>query len=168
MGDTKRYASSWLYSAWGRAIHARGGRILSKQPTLRYVMDMRPEIRSQIDICLAARESMQPVRTRLYEQFFGQFRTYKEFEGAFDAATNNYGLMVSHTTNASTSLSDSVFWYRAPWPQPSFGMGKDFVFELQRRFGHDEDEELEVPAGGAAVEMVDEDGGTVVQPPPAK
>ena len=128
---------------------------------VQYVMDMRPEIRSQIDVCIAARETMQPVRQRLHEQFFGQFRTYRAFEDAFDAATNAYGLMVSHTTNQSTALTDSVFWFRAPWPQEPFQMGLPFVHELQKKFGHDEDDEIEVRANGG-VEMLDEDGGTVV------
>ena len=35
---------------------------------VQYCMDIRPEIRSQLDVVIACRENMAPVRTRLYEQ----------------------------------------------------------------------------------------------------
>ena len=64
---------------------------------VQYCMDIRPEIRSQLDVVIACRENMAPVRTRLYEQvgsgsrpprrtraharlfmqFFGFFKSFK-------------------------------------------------------------------------------------------
>lgn len=121
-------------------------------------MDLKPEIRSQLDLVMACRENLPPVKAKLYEQFFGHFDNVKQFEGVFDAVTDNYGVLCCHNT-ASSARDDSIFWYRAPFPSVPFQFGKLFAHLLDARYGREEeDDELEIEQpGGGAVRMVEEE-----------
>lgn len=133
---------------------------------VQYCLDLKPEIRSQLDLVVSTRENMTSVRGRLYEHYFGFFRNQKEFDSAFDACTDSYGCMCVHNGSSSNVLSNNIFWYRAEWPLRPFRLGKRFTFELDKEL-YQEDEgggggDLDVPAtrGELRVQLAAEDNSS--------
>ena len=78
---------------------------------VQYCLDLRPEIRSQLDLVFSTRENLTSVRSRLFEHYFGYFKNMKEFETAFDACTDKYGCMVVSNQSSSNLLQNHIFWY---------------------------------------------------------
>ena len=128
---------------------------------VQYLMDMRPEIRSQLDCVFACREAMIPNRQRLFEQFFGYFDSLAQFSSAFDTCTADYKCLVA-LPGSSTRLEDNVFWWKAPYPVPSFIIGKPWVYTLAAQHLRSENEDVVVQSD-AAIACVDEDGKSTVR-----
>jgi len=131
---------------------------------VQYCLDLKPEIRSQLDLVISTRENLTSIRARLYEHYFGFFRSQKEFERAFDAATDKFGAMCVSNASSSNQLSDHIFWFRAPWPPTKFQLGRSFTFALDRELARDPDDaqELEVEDSSQLVQMCMEDGVSAV------
>lgn len=142
-----------------------------------YALDLPSAVRTQIDLVFVLKESIKVNRTRLYKYFFGMFDKEALFEKCFHLCTANYGALVMDNTVSSTTVEDTVFWYRADPEPPSFRLCLDVYWRLNDRCGISRDEarraqarrfEIEAaarpaPATGKAmvVETEDEHGQVV-------
>lgn len=81
--------------------------------TLQYVMDILPDIRTNVDYVFVLRENSIQNRVKLYNTFFGAFPTYDDFSRAMDACTEEFGCLVISNVSRSNKLDEFVYWYRA-------------------------------------------------------
>lgn len=81
--------------------------------TAQYMMDVPPDIRSQIDYVFVLRENILQNRKRLYDTFFGVFPSFDVFCQVMDKCTENYECLVLDNTSRSNKIEDTVFWYKA-------------------------------------------------------
>lgn len=103
--------------------------------TAQYVMDLPPDLRTQIDYVMALRENVMQVRERLWKQFFGFFESRQAFGAIMDSCTENYACLVcDNKSNASNNVSDCVFWHRAPRGRPPFKIGRPAMWSLNSRY----------------------------------
>jgi hypothetical protein len=103
--------------------------------SMQYCMDISVDMRSQIDYVFAMWEPNAKNRRRLWENFFGIFENYNQFEIVFKSLTGNYGALVIDNTTNSTKIEDSIFWYRAkPNAYTDFKIGNDVFWALSRKF----------------------------------
>jgi hypothetical protein len=71
-------------------------------------------------------------RKRLWEFFFGNFSTFKEFDRVMTQVTENHGCLVLDKTQTSAKVSDAVFYYKAKSALPSFTIGRRIYFEMDK------------------------------------
>jgi hypothetical protein len=100
---------------------------------MQYIMDMSPDIRSNVDYVFAFRDSSRNTREKLWKYFFGIFPTYEEFSEVFDACTQNYGCMVIDNTKPANGIEDCVFWYKADANVPEFFMDCESIPSMKTK-----------------------------------
>ena len=114
---------------------------------VQYIMDMGPDLRTQVDYVFALRENIISNKMKLWKYFFGMFEKYEDFARVLDRCTENFSCLVLDNTTPTTRVEDCVFWYRAKVDLPSFRMGKPLYWKLAAsttKTDHDrEREELE-------------------------
>jgi hypothetical protein len=111
---------------------------------MQYVLDMPPDLRSNVDIIIAARDTILSSRKKLYENFFGFFNTLSEFNKCYDACTNNYEVLVLHNQGGGTNRpEDSLFWYKADPNIGRFRLGKPIFWQLDDRYYCDRQREMD-------------------------
>ena len=113
---------------------ARNGRHchISVMITSQYAMDLGPDLRSQVDICYALRDTILQNRKRLHSCFFGMLN-FQEFCAAFDACTENYGALVLDQTAQTNDPTSCIFHTRAQPSLPPFQMCSKVYFDLEKR-----------------------------------
>jgi hypothetical protein len=121
---------------------------------VQWLMDLGPDLRTQVDYVFALRENILSNRERLYKYFFGIFPKYEDFSRVFDACTANYECLVIDNTVNSNDVEDCIFWYKASADIPDFRMCAPVYWELDRK--------RHVP--GQSNMGNDRDGGTVPEP----
>lgn len=102
--------------------------------SLQFVLGVPPDIRGNVDYVFVFMEKIRKNRTKLYENFFGVFDKFADFEKAFQECTNNYECLVLDNTVASNRLEDCVFWYKADPTLPKFQFGTPLYHMLYRKF----------------------------------
>ena len=98
--------------------------------TSQYLMNMPCDIRANVDYVICLREPIKANQKKLYEYFFGEFASQKEFTRVLSECTKNYGALVLDKTNATGSLVDSISYYRASPQLPPFRLGRPVFFRL--------------------------------------
>lgn len=129
--DDLMYDSSFLRDKLLRYLFMNGRHFnicifLSSQ----YVTDVPPSMRTNIDYVFVLRDNLY--REKLWRNLFMIFPTLEKFHAAMDVVTQDYGALVLDNTQASTSLSDCVFWYKAKLGRV-FRMGSDSFWEFSKR-----------------------------------
>lgn len=77
---------------------------------------------------------MTSVCVLLCAQFFGFFRTYREFSSTMDSCTENWECMVYDNKHSKTNnVEDCVFWYKASTDLPRFHLCSDAFKVLHDR-----------------------------------
>jgi energy-coupling factor transporter ATP-binding protein EcfA2 len=102
-----------------------------------YLMDIGPEMRSQIDYVICTREVIIANRIKLWKYFFGCFETYDSFSEVLDKCTSNFGVMVMDNTRINAGddpISNCVYWYRADLTVPTFRMGKEVYWRISEQY----------------------------------
>ena len=100
---------------------------------VQYVMDMPPDLRTQVDYVFALRENVIKNRERLYLQFFGFFNKYKHFATVMDSCTENYECLVcDNKTSKENTIDACVFWYKAAIDLPEYRLGHKFTWKLHK------------------------------------
>ena len=126
--------------------HRRCGLIICMQ----YVLDMPPDLRSNIDVCLALRDNIHSSREKLWKQFFGFFSTYGEFAKVMDACTENFeALTYANNASPTNNIEDSVFWFKANPCKPDwskFRLCDPVYWDLHNRYYRDREEEFDADA----------------------
>ena len=119
--DDLMYDKSVLKATCIREIFMNGRHLrITLINAMQYVMDMSPDLRSQIDYVFALRENIIANRKKLYNFFFGMFPTFDEFEKVMNACTGDHDCLVMDNTIGSNNISECVFWYKAKLTQPTF------------------------------------------------
>lgn len=98
--------------------------------TTQYCMIIPNDIRTNVDYIFALRDNIVGNRKRLYEYFFGIFKTFNEFDKVFSSCTQNFSALVLDKTKSSTSVEQCMRWYKADIDTPIFKLGKQIFFEI--------------------------------------
>lgn len=115
--------------------------------TAQYMMDVPPDIRSQIDYVFVLRENILQNRKRLYDTFFGVFPSFDIFCQVMDKCTENYECIVLDNTSRSNKIEDMVFWYKARI-RDNFKMGSPLFWRFHSNNydpNHDERTHMTAP-----------------------
>ena len=107
---------------------------------MQYVMDMGPDLRSQVDYVFALRENILNNLTKLHKYFFGMFKTFQDFDKTFKSLTENNCCIVIDNTVKSNKIEDTVFWYKADISLPPYKLGRRRYWDMDSRFYCTEDE----------------------------
>ena len=91
-----------------------------------------PAVRTNVDYVLVLQDSVLVNRKRLFEYFFGNFATFKEFDRVMTQVTENHGCLVLDKTQTSAKVSDAVFYYKAKSDLPPFQIGKPIFFAMNQ------------------------------------
>ena len=129
--DKKILRSKVIREIFMNGRHRRITLILSAQ----YVMDLPPDLRTQVDYIFALRENVVQNRERLWKQFFGFFHKYSDFGATMDECTENYCCLVcDNKTSKGNSIEECVYWYKAVHDLPRFKVGKPFMWSLHSKY----------------------------------
>jgi hypothetical protein len=140
----------------GRHLH------VTLMNAIQYIMDMGPDLRTQVDYVFALRENIISNKMKLWKYFFGMFDKFEDFSRVMDRCTNNHGALVLDNTAKSNRLEDCIFWYKAALDIPSFTMGKDLYIRLATQYEKtEEDMQKDDAARITTVERKDERGNTI-------
>ena len=114
---------------------------------VQYIMDMGPDLRTQVDYVFALRENIISNKMKLWKYFFGMFEKYEDFAKVMDKCTENHACMVMDNTTGSSNVDECIFWYRADVDLPSFKLGKPVYWKLSEDYSKtEEDKRLEEQA----------------------
>ena len=108
-----------------------------------YVMDMPPDLRSQVDFVFVMRDNIRSNKEKLWKFFFGIFSNFNDFNAVMDNCTQNFECLVYNGKKASTNIEDCVFWYKADVTLPKFKLCRDVYNRLHRRYYRDREDEEE-------------------------
>lgn len=123
-----------------REIHMNGRHLhLWFINCVQYLMDMGPDIRSQIDYVFVLKENVIANRQKLHKYFFGIFEKYEEFSLVMDKCTNSFECLVLDNTQANNSIEDSIYYYKADPNIGRFRLGKSIYFKLDHYFRRRDD-----------------------------
>ena len=107
---------------------------------MQYVMDMGPDLRSQVDYVFALRDNVVANRAKLWKNFFGGFAAFEDFCTVFTATTNNNECLVLDNTVKSNDIKDCVFWYKADITLPEYQIGERKFWRIHRQHFYTDDE----------------------------
>ena len=145
--DDCMYDKKILKSTNVRDVFMNGRHLkLSVLLACQYIMDMGPDLRSQVDYVFALRENIISNKTKLFKYFFGMFEKFEDFSRVMDACTENYSCLVLDNTSKSNRIEDCLFWYRADIDLPSYSVGDPKFLQLARVYGRGDDDPEEYPA----------------------
>lgn len=97
-------------------------------------MSIWSKVRGNIDYVFAFRETTRIIRRKLWEQYFGVFDQFSDFEKVFQKATQNYGALVLDRTTGGNTVADTIRYFRAtPSAVPPFRLGKRVFFYLEKQ-----------------------------------
>lgn len=114
---------------------------------VQYVMDMGPDLRTQVDYVFALRENIISNKNKLWKYFFGMFEKFDDFCKVMDKCTENHSCIVMDNTTGSCKVEECIFWYKAQLNLPEFKIGKPIYWRLSNSYMKTEEdkrrEELE-------------------------
>ena len=101
---------------------------------VQYVMDMGPDLRTQVDYVFALRENIISNKSKLWKYFFGMFDRYEDFARVMDKCTENHSAIVMDNTTGSCNVEECIFWYKASYDLPEFKIGKPVFWNLSKQY----------------------------------
>ena len=114
---------------------------------VQYLMDLGPELRSQIDYVFVLKENVISSRQKLHKYFFGIFEKYEEFSLVMDKCTNSHECLVLDNTQVNNSIEDSIYYYKADPNIGRFRLGKSIYFKLDHYFRRTDDNPSGIRSG---------------------
>lgn len=109
---------------------------------VQYVMDMGPDLRTQVDYVFALRENIISNKNKLWKYFFGMFEKYDDFARVMDKCTENHSCIVMDNTTGSCNVEECIFWYKATIDLPDFKIGKPIYWKLSNDYMKTEEDKL--------------------------
>ena len=110
---------------------------------VQYVMDIGPDLRTQVDYIFALRENIISNKTKLWKYFFGMFEKYEDFAKVMDKCTANHGALVMDNTTGSCNIEECIFWYKANLDPPPFKLGSKLFHNISAKYVKSEKDKLE-------------------------
>jgi len=104
--------------------------------SLQYCLDIKPNIRTNIDYTFILRETNLKNRRSLHENYAGCVDNFQDFCDIMDQITEDYTALVINNRVQSNKIEDCIFWYKAnpnsiP-PNWKFGHPSAWEFHHQR------------------------------------
>lgn len=130
--DPKILARPLFQSYYKNGRHWHMIHILS----LQYCLDIKPNIRTNIDYTFILRETNLKNRKSLHENYAGCVDSFQDFCDIMDQVTEDYTALVINNRVQSNKIEDCIFWYKAnpnsiP-PNWKFGHPSAWEFHHQR------------------------------------
>ena len=116
---------------------------------MQYVMDLSPDLRTQVDYVFALKENIIANRIKLWKYFFGMFSHFDDFSAVMDRCTNNFECLCLDNTVNSTSIQDCVSWYKADTSLGDFQIGRPVYFSLEKATARSDAARMEAQRRGA-------------------
>jgi hypothetical protein len=91
--------------------------------SLQYAMDIKPQIRTNIDGIFILREPIEANREKLYRNYASIIPSYDLFCELMDQLTEDYHAIYIHNFSRSNRWQDCVFYWKAPLPPKDWKLG---------------------------------------------
>lgn len=117
--DTKIFNHPDMVGMYKRGRHWNMLYILS----LQYALDIKPNIRSNIDGVFLTKEPNKKIRKKLYDNYASMIPDFDTFSAIMDQVTENYTALYIDNTNKTNDWQDNVYWYKAEIPPEDFKFG---------------------------------------------
>ena len=91
--------------------------------SLQYALDIKPQIRTNIDGVFILRESLETNREKLYKNYASIIPTYELFSEIMDKLTEDFHCIYIHNTTRSNNWKDCVYYWKAPVISKSWKLG---------------------------------------------
>ena len=125
-----------------------------------YLMDITPELRTNIDYLCSMRENIIVNRQKLHKNYFGQFARFDDFDRVMTACTQNYSALIMDATISTTlDPTDCIFWYRAAPNPPPFRLARDVHWKLSKKCVRDDSEQRKAQARQFEIEAAAAEAG---------
>ena len=98
-----------------------------------YIVDMPPDMRSQVDYVFTMKENTIQNRLKLYKMFFGVFNTFDDFSAVLDRCTQNFETLMLDNTLQTNGPTECVFWYKAKLDNGNFQLGRKAYYTLEEQ-----------------------------------
>ena len=106
--------------------------------SLQYALDIKPDIRTNIDGVFILKEANRSNRKKLWEHYAGVIPDFEMFNTLMDQLTENYTALYIHNSGQSNRWEDNVFWYKAGHVPDDFRFGcRDFWEFHEQRYDSD-------------------------------
>ena len=102
--------------------------------SVQYLMDLGPDLRTNIDYIFVLKEPMKSNREKLYKFFFGVFDKFETFSNVMDKCTENHECLVMDNTSPGNSISESIFYYKADNNIGKFRIGRSIYYKLDHMY----------------------------------
>ena len=122
---------------------------------VQYLMDVGPELRSQIDYVMVLKEPIHSNQVKLWKYFFGIFPSFADFAAVLRRCTENYSALVLDNTKATSDLSECLYWYKASVNVPKFRVGKDIFWRLAEKHSREPRERARAEADRVAASRLE-------------
>jgi ABC-type dipeptide/oligopeptide/nickel transport system ATPase component len=122
--------------------------------TAQYILDIGPDLRSNIDYVFVLRDNIRANREKVWTYFAGMFSDFNTFDACMQACTQNHECMVLDQTALSYNPSDCVFFYKAT-PDLSYKVCAREFWEFSQTLGEDDKlEEDDTERRGGAMSKI--------------
>lgn len=81
--------------------------------TMQYVLDLPPELRSNVDFIFVLRNNVICDKEKIWKHFAGFVPSFQLFQKIFNKCTNGYECLVISNMSKSNDIGDCLFWYEA-------------------------------------------------------
>lgn len=117
--DPKMFNTPLFHSIFKNGRHWKMWFILSMQ----YALDIKPVLRSNIDVVFILRETNVRNREILYRNFAGFIPSFSIFCDIMDVITEDYTALVIDNASKSNAWQDNIYYYTSVIPPKSFKFG---------------------------------------------
>lgn len=91
--------------------------------SLQYAMDVKPQIRTNIDGIFILREPIESNREKLYRNYASIIPSYELFCDIMDQLTEDYHALYIHNATRSNKWQECVFYWKAKLPPKGWKLG---------------------------------------------
>lgn len=82
--------------------------------SLQYALDIKPQIRTNIDGVFILRESLETNREKLYRNYASIIPSYELFSELMDKLTEDFHCIYIHNTSRTNDWRECVYYWKAP------------------------------------------------------
>jgi len=101
---------------------------------MQYICDAPPEIRGNVDLLFAFNTTSQMEREKLWKEYFGMFKSYRDFCKVFETCAQGYECIVLDTRKAAQTPEKCIFYYKAKMHTEPFQVGNPIYWKLSKHY----------------------------------